>query len=361
MSFSVEDYCCTKCFGDTKLQAIMDRQQSKNICKEDNCECFYCGTKATKLYKIADFAEVLVGFLEFYEIAKTSEKAVPLYDLLRRDWGLLEDLEDQKAGKLLMKVFADLEEVGNLENRSEEKSLRLREEADEIWSQFTKEIVSNNRWLWDESIKESLKEATEWAFLFTSVGDSSDWYRCRISSDNAEYKSESEMREPPAEKSVVGRANPQGISYLYLSASRKTAVHEVRPHPGQKIYIAKFMPQETMRLADLTDVLNAISPFSDRDDRRDLEKILFTKIIMDKFSQALSKPVTPGNEAEYIPTQYLCECFKSVKADGIIYNSSLHGEGKNLVLFSTRKVKIASVDDDIECYKVTQLEVEFDT
>ena len=43
----------------------------------------------------------------------------------------------------------------------------------------------------------------------------------------------------------------------------------------------------------------------------------------------------PGDEhGNYIPTQYLSECFKQHGYDGIIYKSSLTKKGYNIVLFN---------------------------
>ena len=62
------------------------------------------------------------------------------------------------------------------------------------------------------------------------------------------------------------------------------------------------------------------------------------------FSDDLSKPLRRyDTEIEYVPTQYLCEYCKTLGADAICFNSSLHTQGINYVLFN---------QEDAECVEV---------
>ncbi len=51
-------------------------------------------------------------------------------------------------------------------------------------------------------------------------------------------------------KGWEGRANPKGISYLYLSNDENTSMAELRPHIGEYISSAQFEVNRTLRLVD---------------------------------------------------------------------------------------------------------------
>ena len=68
------------------------------------------------------------------------------------------------------------------------------------------------------------------------------------------------------------------------------------------------------------------------------------RVLFDAISSDLSKPLRSfDSELEYIPTQYICEYFKYIGADGIMFKSSLRQNGKNLVLFYPNKATCVNV------------------
>ena len=67
----------------------------------------------------------------------------------------------------------------------------------------------------------------------------------------------------------------------------------------------------------------------------------------------LSKPLRRfDTELEYVPTQLICEYCKLNQADGIMFASSLHPQGQNIVLFDPKDAKCTKVDY-VEINKVT--------
>jgi hypothetical protein len=68
--------------------------------------------------------------------------------------------------------------------------------------------------------------------------------------------------------------------------------------------------------------------------------------LRDRISIDLSKPMRRyDSEIEYIPTQFICEFIKVYTgAGGIRFRSSLHPEGKNIVLFDDNKVTCVTVE-----------------
>ena len=67
-------------------------------------------------------------------------------------------------------------------------------------------------------------------FRVSAILDSQNLlYRARINQDGqAVAYSVSEMGTPPNKTSTAGRANPQGIPYLYLSKTLETTLYETR-------------------------------------------------------------------------------------------------------------------------------------
>lgn len=74
-------------------------------------------------------------------------------------------------------------------------------------------------------------------------------------------------------------------------------------------------------------------------------------------ARELSKPVLPNrSHLDYIPTQFICEFFKTVCGfDGLVFNSSF-GNGKNVVLFDQNLV----VDESMKYFRISNIEHKFD-
>ena len=86
----------------------------------------------------------------------------------------------------------------------------------------------------------------------------------------------------------------------------------------------------------------------------------YTKRIQLKrlISKDLSKPIRRyDSDIEYIPTQFICEYIRYIiGADGILFNSSLDLEGKNIVLFNQDKIECINVKKHI----ISNLDIDFE-
>lgn len=125
----------------------------------------------------------------------------------------------------------------------------------------------------------------------------------------------------PAERVSSGRANPNHISYLYLSEDEMTPVYEIRPMIGEVVSVARFRVKKALKVYDFT------KNFCSSIDCGDIMPLINT--IGNKFSC----PVR-GREEDYLPTQYLSEMIKNMGFDGIRFRSSLRADGVNVVLFN---------------------------
>ncbi|USP13542.1 RES family NAD+ phosphorylase [Vibrio gazogenes] len=216
----------------------------------------------------------------------------------------------------------------------------------ESWKELCEELKHSNRFfptgvIYSKIFKQSNDKDLP---VFSSILEQLEstayitdcFYRARISD---EPLTANDMGAPPQDKTSAGRANPKGIAYMYLADNIDTCVSEVRPYNGAEIYVSEFKLKQTKTLIDLTDPRKKFSiiPFQESDYGESLAIIE----LLEAFALALSIPVKPHlSELDYIPTQFLCEYFKSLGPyDGIIFNSSF-SKGKNYVFFNTDEFNI---------------------
>ncbi len=138
--------------------------------------------------------------------------------------------------------------------------------------------------------------------------------------------------KPVPLKGFEGRANPKGISYLYLSNDENTSMAELRPHIGEYISSAQFKVNGNLKLIDCYSVpkhynyVNCI--FNPPASQEDIGYAIWSMI-----NNAFTKPVKNNeSSSDYVPTQILAELFKSEGFDGVCFKSSM-GAGHNFVLF----------------------------
>jgi RES domain len=134
-----------------------------------------------------------------------------------------------------------------------------------------------------------------------------------------------------------GRANPRGISYLYLATNIHTALAEVRPWIGSHVSMGEFAVVRDLTLIDCSKYHAGLSALADPSSAS-REDGLWSAI-----DRAFAKPVGRGdNPKDYIPTQILSEFFKSHGFDGIEYKSLLDDEGHNIALFRPNDAELRS-------------------
>nr|WP_277608643.1 RES family NAD+ phosphorylase [Microbulbifer elongatus] len=216
----------------------------------------------------------------------------------------------------------------------------------EEWRSFKKELKHGNRYF---------PQYEEYRGLFSRRGDDygifgdlisqlqkkyykgDQFYRTRLSED--ELLSAEEMGRPPAIRTSNGRANPAGISYLYVSEDQDTAVKEVRPSIGGTVFISEILVREDFRVIDLTSpkVMASVLKF---EGERMVPALKYLNLL-ESFSSDLANPVIPEkSHLEYVPTQFVCEFLKNIADfNGIRYASS-YGSHANLVLFGDEKLEI---------------------
>ena len=141
---------------------------------------------------------------------------------------------------------------------------------------------------------------------------------------------------PLPDAAIEGRANPKGISCLYLATDKKTAKAEVRPSVGTYVSVGQFKTMRPLALLDCSVSHNSgFNLYFEEPDVEERERAVWNDI-----DRAFSEPVTVSDStADYAPTQILSELFKRKGYDGVVYKSNL-GPGFNLVLFDPNAADI---------------------
>lgn len=226
-----------------------------------------------------------------------------------------------------------------------------------LWLSFKHEVLYRNRFIVNHKVLEHLEHMAQ--NNTQQIDEGTILYRARIFNDddlflkyldceisdvgldvadqliNARYKYDIESRKksgfwgfnsedsfiPPVNDSVNdGRTNPAFIKYLYTAEDPYTALVEVRPYLKSKVSVAEVKVNKPIKIADFSYA--AFEHFEG------LEQTLIYLIMRD-----FSIP-SNSNQKDYIPTQYVAEYIKTLGLDGIKFNSSLHGRGRNITIFN---------------------------
>lgn len=150
---------------------------------------------------------------------------------------------------------------------------------------------------------------------------------------NVRFKGYSAIESTAPKSSLVkdGRANPDHIRYLYLCEDDITPIYEVRPIIDDQVSVAKFRLLKDITVYDLA--LNIQDQVLNTDNQR--------SSLYDVIGKMFSKPLN-GDAQHYLPTQFLAEEIKRMGFDGLRFNSSLHKDGINVVLFDPDTCKAVS-------------------
>ncbi len=340
--------CCTECFASTHLKNRINKEKNLG-------DCDFCGHKNVP---VIDARELFFSFqliFEQYIVSGTGDDAV---NQIKKDFPQLifADLPDDVIGNLLKEIFAD--ELDTYRDFIEGRIILQCNEnpayAADIsslhvsWESFVKEIKSENRFHL-KSVLDLNKLSQLLGMTSTHIERGKIYYRGRIS-ESGGYTTDL-MGHPPARMAKSGRANPVGISYLYLADELLTTLFETRASLHDYVTIGEFRLNEKIKIIDLKEVGN-LDPF-ELAEQGVLESYLAYLPFLEELGNELSKPVRRNDsELDYLPTQYLTEFIKSLGADGVAYGSSLNKAGKNFAIFYPEKLECINV----QIHEITNIE-----
>lgn len=210
----------------------------------------------------------------------------------------------------------------------------------EDFKKFEAAVKSEYRFIHSPEVKEFLANIKETLPNRTILLDRGTiFFRSQIGYEPFEAEGQigacgfpSERMKPKPNNSHEGRANPKGISYLYLSDDPNTSLAESRPHKGQIISLAQFRINRDLKIVDCCTVPMHESEirfiFNSPQSQEDIRDAIWSRI-----NSAFTKPIANNDtHSDYVPTQILAELFKSSNLDGIRFKSGM-GEGHNFLLF----------------------------
>lgn len=307
--------CCMNCFADRTVQQKIARQS----CGEGYCD--RCSTARAVRIECSELNSDFSILLSLYEVAGEGDE---LLVLIERDWQLFSQGLVDKAGLLeeLIPGTAGLKFV---------TSQPLTATAEERWLKLKDELKYKNRFFpVSAPNRDELSQLL--GLLVISQDDvAPDFFRARVQRDDRQLSLD-DLKAPPFGVSQAGRANPPGLSYLYVASDAETAISEVRPTVADLVSVGRFASTGPFKLVDLSDPRSLISPFAL--DLEALSSVQASMGLLGMLSEDLTKPTPPHKAVyEYLATQYLCELIKTLGYDGVRYRSSLNPGGYNFAFF----------------------------
>jgi len=345
--------CCTNCFNDKEIIGFI----FSNSTEKGNCD--FCTGKDVQIIDARELEElfqpIIALFKTITDLGITVPKEKLIHQKIQENFAIFKLHDDFSIKALLTAIVSDsLPADHPLLNLPVEIEIMFdpafsTDAHEKKWETFANEIKYNNRFFLKEVIDLDLL-----AKLLKNFSKSYDkgkiFYRARISTKTGFIADE--MGKPPADKATSGRANPNGIPYLYLSTKVETAIYESRSSYLDYITIAEFRLTDELQVISLREIA-AISPFVWGDQ---LANYIVHQKYLARLQEELSKPVRRfDKELDYLPSQYLCEYVKSLGYDAIEYGSSLKKGGINIAVFNDLKLQAKGV----EVYEVADVNLNF--
>lgn len=320
---------CDNCFKDEEMQnAVRNEAKGEGICDA-------CGQKAavTDINLFADFFESLLGL---FTLDAEGQEVVKL---IQFDWDIF---ATEEIGNAIIGYFVKDSVYGYTLSDKVSYVNKVTDYVDG-WTRLKKYLMEVSRFATDVS------DYFDPQILSSNSGirENTILYRARVIPSDKRFLMKHEMGCPPSNLAPSGRANPQGIPYLYLCQEENTTYYEVRALYLDKLTIGHFKVKRDLRILDFTTKLSLYYAYNNSTSML-ADEIAKQKILL-LISKDLSKPLRRfDTELEYVPTQYVCEYCKLNGVNGIRFNSSLHKGGVNVVLFDSSCA---------ECIKVRTREI----
>lgn len=335
--------CCRNCFAD---KVIASTAHTSTIGK-----CDFCHSANVELLNLHsddanDLRNLLTGILTVYMplpdnsdgegqyISEILHEELKIFSLQHAS--IKEFLKD-----ILINDYSDysayLERPVTIPSSTIEQNSFLGKSS---WDEFSHKLKIENRFhaeLFHGKHFESFLKGLE-----NTIDANTQLYRARVWIHDRGY-SKKEMGAPPPDKATAGRINPEGMSYLYLSADKDTTLYETRALIYDRVTIGKFKLADSnqhLKIVDLTRIDQYILSESD-----DCTLYVVNKNHLTSISKQISKAQRRYEKSiEYVPTQYICDFIKSKGYDGIKYASTVKEGGINYAIFNPTHLKCCSIE-----------------
>ncbi len=330
--------CCEKCFVDIEIKDIIKGKKQKG-----NCD--FCGSKSVFVYDIEkndELSNAFEGLIDVYSSVENIPEGYPkdklnlLKNVLAAQWNIF-NLSPDEIYKFLVALLPEKYDaqpeifdkpIGILELFQRDYLREYSILGDKQWEDFVSEIKNKNRFHTNIINTEILGKVLLATVKKYKKGQY--FYRARICNSNTGYPKK-EMGAPPAGLATSGRANPAGVSCLYLADTEETTLHEIRAGVYDYVSVGKFKLLQDIEVVNLADI-DKISPFKDLD----INLIAINLPHLKKIGYDIAKPLRRyDSDLDYIPTQYICDYVKSMGLAGIEYKSTMHENGINCAIFDS--------------------------
>ena len=353
------EYCCPECFSDEAIQEFIRSTGSL-------ANCDFCGSKNIDCAYVEDVGGfILKGVEKKYEDPANSvfhDSSEGGYDI---EADFLEDIltwQEEIFSEHLNDPHPLFEALissdGTMYVRKDPYGPRSGGEDDiEAWEQFKKLVKGSHRFT---ALHKYLGEGEDQDHPAEYLGDLVSMlardYSATLRSGECIYRarrwvsgsscSHQDITAPPANKARSNRMSPKGVSLFYGAMDEGTCLAELHAAVGEQIAIGQFDVIKDLNVVDLATERPVYSLFSDDYDfHRDEFIVPFVR----HFADSVSQPVgLSDSELDYIPTQAFTEFLRfhpKYQFDGMLYASSLHAGGINVVLFKEGAISCENMGD----------------
>lgn len=339
-------FCCSECFSSPHLKQIINSNPQIG-------DCSFCHSQKVAIYDPKELSLIFQNILDLYIHNPQAKNSIDVQIEIDFAGKIFSSNVPVKA--LLQKIISqDLSQYSHLFSQSVSlndsiTNPNLIKPLEISWEKFASEIISTNRFHL-ENVLDLVKLKNLLQRYRKVIKKGKTYFRARVSG-NVNGLPLTEMKNPPREKAKAGRANPPGISYLYIADEMRTTLYEARVALYDYVTIGEFQLLEDIEVINLRG--DSYDPLLLADDG-ELADFLIHLPFITKLEQELSKPRRRSdNELDYLPTQYLCEFIKSMGFDGVEYQSSLHRQGFNLAIFTPDKLGC----NKVEVFEIVDLDL----
>lgn len=209
-------HCCPGCFVDTEIKAIVSGLS------DAKGKCDICGNVDTEVTAIEELSDYFSPILDLYEA--DDDASSNIHQVLNSDWHIF---TNQDCSRRILGEMFSASPYNNLLNQNVRPNYIDDSNSADIWNDFTEEIKEKNRFFITNNlfVRNVIEKLLKYHTLTLRAG--TKFYRGRIC-DTPSGLPVDKLGAPPQKKARPGRANPQGISYLYLAKSEETTLYEIR-------------------------------------------------------------------------------------------------------------------------------------
>ena len=342
---------CSSCMSDVHLRAFVVESGERTCCD-------YCGKTTEPTVSIGDLFDHLMPHV--WSEYDRPEGVLPLDDesasgfffeeLMLDVHDVFYDLGISEQESLVDDLATLLSDETNYLVKRHGVAPSGVEQLTHIWKEVQVSVRSKSRYglvplsdPWGEPLEMlealgKLASAVVVARAFKVLAPGQSLFRVRFLSAGGPPNSPREMGPPPPKVARQSRMSAAGVPAFYLATSPQVAIAETydKSKPHSTGYLAEFETVQQLRLIDLASV-ERIPLFGSLDaDARDRTEFLL------QFAKDISRPIPRDDRIhiDYAPTQLVTEYIRwhltvegGRKCDGVIYPSSHHNEGVNVVLF----------------------------